>query len=295
MRLAGYDAPAAARKPGPRSRFTLAPQGIPGVYQCMLTKRPREAEFLLIDIGNTHVKLRLASPEALLGTTRRLPTARLLNPGVGADALVRVVERWKFRRAVLSSVVPAATRLATHVLGAAQILRVQQRLEIGVDLSSYPGRKTLGADRLANMAGAMALYGPGPLIVAGFGTAAVFNVVDARGRFLGGVIAPGLAAIHASLPARTAQLPLFRNLKAPARAIGRTTRESLAAGTVLGYRGLVREILATLQAKSGPARVIATGGDAAFLAAQTGLFDVVAPDLTLEGLRVIATYKEKRL
>ncbi len=253
----------------------------------MLTKHPREAEFLLIDIGNTHAKLRLASPEALLGTTHRLPTARLLDPDSGADALIRVVDRWKYRRAVLCSVVPAATRLVTHVLGAAQILRVHQRLDIGVDLSSYPGRKTLGADRLANMAGAMALYGPGPLIVAGFGTAAVFNVIDARGRFLGGVIAPGLAAIHASLPARTAQLP-FRRLTAPARAIGRTTRESLAAGTVLGYRGLVREILAALQAESGPARVIATGGDAGFLAAQTGAFDVVAPDLTLEGLRVIA-------
>lgn len=261
----------------------------------MLTKRPREAEFLLIDIGNTHAKLRLASPERLLGTTRRLPTARLLDPSKGADALARVVDRWKYRRAVLSSVVPAATRLVTSLLGAAQILRVHQRLEIGVDLSSYPGRKTLGADRLANMAGAMALYGPGPLIVAGFGTAAVFNVIDGQGRFLGGVIAPGLAAIHASLPARTAQLPLFRNLKTPARALGRTTRESLAAGTVLGYRGLVREILAALQVESGPARVIGAGGDAAFLAAQTGAFDVVAPDLTLEGLRVIATYKEKLL
>jgi type III pantothenate kinase len=261
----------------------------------MKTTRPREAEFLLIDIGNTHAKLRLASPERLLGSTRRLPTPRLLDPHTGADAFARVVKSWKYRRAVLSSVVPAATRLVTDMLGADSILRIQQRLETGVDLSSYPGRKTLGADRLANMAGAMALYGPGPLIVAGFGTAAVFNVIDARGRFLGGVIAPGLAAIHASLPAHTAQLPLFRNLKTPARAIGRTTRESLAAGTVLGYRGLVREILLALQAEFGPARVIATGGDAAFLAAQTGSFDVVAPDLTLEGLRVIASYKEKVL
>jgi type III pantothenate kinase len=256
----------------------------------MLTKRPREAEFLLIDIGNTHAKLRLASPEALLGSTRRLPTARLLDSRTGAEALTRAVKGWSYRRAVLASVVPAATRLVTGILGAGHLLRVHQRLETGVDFNSYPGRKTLGADRLANMAGAMALYGPGPLIVAGFGTAAVFNVIDARGRFLGGVIAPGLAAIHASLPARTAQLP-FGRLKPPARAAGHTTRESLAAGTVLSFRGLVREILSALQAEAGPARVIVTGGDAAFLAAQIGGFDVVAPDLTLEGLRVIANYQ----
>ena len=92
------------------------------------------------------------------------------------------------------------------------------------------------------------------------------------------------------LPARTAQLPRVKFAGAVPRAIGRDTAGAIRAGTILGYRGLVREIIAGLRAELGaPARVIATGGDARFLAARTGeLFDSVDPDLTLHGLRAIA-------
>ena len=245
------------------------------------------ADFLLIDLGNTSAKLRLATAARLLGQTRRLPTAALLAPG-GAGALEGALAGWRFGGAVLSSVVPAAARAVAAALPG--MGAVGARTDAGVDLRGYPGRRTLGADRLANMAGALARHGPGPLVVVDFGTAATFNALDAAGRFLGGAIAPGLAAVRDYLPARGALLPPVRLAGAPPRAVGRSTAAAIRAGTLLGYRGLVREILDAIRAElGGQAQVVATGGDARFLAARGwGFFDVVDPDLTLHGLRVIA-------
>ena len=245
------------------------------------------ASFLLIDLGNTSAKLRLASATALLGKTRRLPTAALLAPG-GADALRETLAGWRYGRAVLASVVPEAGRVVTAALPDALV--VSRKLDTGVDLRGYPGAKTLGADRLANLAGARDRHGPGPLIVVDFGTAATFNVLDARGRFLGGAIAPGWAVVSGYLSARTAQLPPVRFAGAVPRAIGRNTAGATRAGGRIGFRGLVREIIDALQAELGTsARVIATGSDARFLAGRGGVaFDVVDPALTLHGLRVIA-------
>ncbi len=246
------------------------------------------AIFLLIDLGNTTAKLRLADPETLRGTTRRLPTAALLAAD-GPAALKKSLTGWHYEHAILSSVVPAAARATVAALPG--IVQISPHRHTGVDLRGYPGVKTLGADRLANMAGALARHGPPPLIVVDFGTAATFNVLDARGRFLGGTIAPGLASMTGYLPARAAQLPPIKLAGPPPAAIGRSTAAAMRAGSLLGYRGLVREILAQLRAELGDpsARVVATGGDAAFLSARLDLsFDAVDPDLTLHGLRVIA-------
>ena len=254
------------------------------------------ADFLLIDLGNTSAKLRLAGPDRLLGETRRIPTAGLLAAG-GGDSLRCSLEGWAFRRAVLSSVVPAAARVVLAALPGTLLIRAGMRGG-GVNLEEYPGAATLGADRLANATGALALHGPGPLIVVDFGTAATFNALDGAGRFLGGVIAPGLAAVRDYLPARGAQLPAIDLGQPLERAIGRRTPEAVLAGVVLGFRGMIREIVTSLQAElaSGseePARVVATGGDAAWAAAALpGTFAVVDADLTLHGLRVLAASVE---
>ncbi len=249
------------------------------------------ADFLLIDLGNTAAKLRLAGAGSLRGRTRRVPTAALLAPG-GAAALTAALAGWSYGRAVLSSVVPDAARVVADVVVPGKLLRVSRALDTGVDLRGYPGRKTLGQDRIANLAGALARHGPGPLIVVDFGTAATFNVLDARGAFLGGIIAPGLAAVRDYLSVRAAQLPAVDLRRPPRAAIGRNTQAAILAGVTLGYRGLVREILDALRRELGPARkvrVIATGGDARWVARQLpGTLAAVDPDLTLHGLRVIA-------
>lgn len=238
--------------------------------------RTLSGEFLLIDIGNSQTKLRLAAPDRLLGRTRRLPT------GTIASGWQEVLRGWSYRCVVLASVVPAAMQVVAKLLEA-PMLSVHHRLNTGIDLRRYPGIRTLGADRLADLTGAGALHGPGPLIVADLGTAAVFNGLDANGVFLGGIIAPGFAA----MTARAAQLPRVQ-LRGPVRALGRTTRQALQAGALLGYRGLLREILAEMRSELPGARLVLTGGDAA-RAAELGLeIDVLDPELTLQGLRVIA-------
>ena len=166
------------------------------------------------------------------------------------------------------------------------------RLDTGVDLRGYPGVKTLGADRIANLAGALALHGPPPLIVVDFGTAATFNVLDARGRFLGGVIAPGLASMTGYLPARAAQLPPIQLAGGLPAAIGRHTSAAMRAGALLGYRGLVREILDRLRMRNSATPPRASSPPAATPAswrpASNLPFDAVDPDLTLHGLRITA-------
>ena len=251
----------------------------------------RQAHFLVIDLGNTAAKLRLARAGSLLGKTRRVPIAALLSPA-GPASLQEALAGWDYGYAILSSVVPDAARVIARTIPPDRLLRVSPELDTGVDLRGYPGKATLGQDRLANLAGALALHGPGPLIVVDFGTAATFNALDAKGRFLGGVIAPGLAAVRDYLPSRAAQLPAVDLRRPPRQAIGRNTRAAILAGVAIGYRGLVREILDGLRAELGPkgkVRVIATGGDARWVSRQLpGAFAAVDPDLTLHGLRVIA-------
>lgn len=247
----------------------------------------RPTRFLLVDVGNTSTKLRLAEPARLVGKTWRLATADISRPD-GVISWRHALVDHPFGRLVLSSVVPAATR--TILKESPDALVVDAGTSTGVDLRGYPGARTLGADRLANVAGALALHGPGPLIVVDFGTAATFNALDATGRFLGGVIAPGLRTTAGALTTRTAQLPPVRLIGPFPRAIGRGTQAALRAGALLGFRGMIREIVAALRAELGQeARVVATGGDARQVERWGGVdFAVVDPELTLQGLRIIA-------
>ncbi len=251
------------------------------------------AEFLLIDVGNTTTKLRLATHTRLLGKTRRLLTTDLTRTTASASASLRtMLAEWEPARVVVSSVVPDAMRAILRMFP--RTVPVTADLDAGVDLRGYSGTATLGADRIANVVGALARHGPGPLIVVDFGTAATFNALDARGRFLGGIIAPGRSAVANYLPAHTAQLPPIRLAGQVPRAIGRNTREAMRAGAIIGYRGLVRELVDALRAELAPGagetvRIIATGGDAAWVARiLPGTFAATEPDLTLHGLRLIA-------
>ena len=161
----------------------------------------------------------------------------------------------------------------------------QDLIGVGID---YPKPETIGADRLANAAAAMALYGS-PAVVVDFGTAVTFDVVNPEGKYCGGVIAPGLNAMTDYLHNRTALLPRVR-LREPRQAIGRSTAEAMRSGAIHGYRGLIAEILRQILKEipsTSRAHLIATGGDAALIAGSTALFSAVSPHLTLEGLRLI--------
>ena len=165
-------------------------------------------------------------------------------------------------------------------------LTPQVQLGVGID---YPNPKKIGADRLANAAAVAAIYGC-PAIVVDFGTAVTFDIVSAQRKYIGGVIAPGLESMTNFLYQRTALLPKL-SLQEPRSAVGRSTIEAMRSGAVIGYRGLVREIIARIKAERFPGKkvhVIATGGYADLIAGRLREIDAVHPNLTLEGLRIVA-------
>ena len=239
-------------------------------------------DYLLVDISNSYVKLAFASRERIAQPTR-LPTNRLT-----ATALRRILRARKVGTVVVSSVVPKKDTAILSAAGSTRTLFLTPKLDLGVGID-YPAPRSIGADRLANAAAVSELYGY-PAIVVDFGTAVTFDVVSAGGDYVGGVIAPGLEAMTNFLYQRTALLPKL-TLREPTRAIGKSTRDAMMSGAVLGYRGLVREILARLTTENFPRRkprMVATGGYAHLIARKLPEIEAVHPNLTLEGLRIIA-------
>jgi type III pantothenate kinase len=149
--------------------------------------------------------------------------------------------------------------------------------------------KEVGADRIVNTLATHRLYG-GPAIAIAFGTATVFDCISAEGDYLGGAIAPGMVVALESLTRSAAQLYQVELVRPP-RAIGRSTVETMQSGLVLGFAGLVEGLVKRLKREmDGPAsgiRVIATGGLAEVVAPETPAIDVIDPQLTLKGLRLI--------
>jgi len=242
---------------------------------------------LLFDIGNTHTHTGLADDRRVLKQT---DISTLAWFGGGAAALVKkFVGAAKIDGAILCSVVPRATPLIRKAVRAAwkldtMVLTPRTIHGVGID---YPKPASIGPDRLANAVAACERFGA-PVVVVDFGTAVTFDVVDAKGNYVGGIIAPGLAAMTNYLHEKTALLPKIeiREIKT---AIGKSTEEAMLVGAVHGYRGLVRELIAELKrelrAKKLP--VVATGGYAKLIAAKLPEISAVAPGLTLEGLRLV--------
>src|SRR5438874_1615543 len=248
----------------------------------MRASRSLTTDYLLIDVSNSFVKLAFATTEKI-GIPTRLATSKLT-----ATALRRILRGRKVGTVVVSSVVPRRNEAIRAAARSTRVLFLNPKLDLGVGID-YPRPRSIGADRLANAAAVAQLYGS-PAIVVDFGTAVTFDVVSARGDYVGGVIAPGLEVMTNYLYQRTALLPKL-TLREPPRAIGKTTRDAMMSGAVFGYRGLVREILARLTAENFPEKkphLVATGGYAELIARKLPEIEAVQPNLTLEGLRIVA-------
>lgn len=245
------------------------------------------SDYLLIDISNSFTKIAF-STRSRISNPIRIPTDRLTTKKLSAVMRGRTVKRF-----VVCSVVPARNRVVRQVAaGCAKILWLGPQINLGVKID-YPEPKLIGADRLANAAAVAELYGY-PAIVVDFGTAVTFDIISAAGAYIGGVIAPGLDAMTNFLYQRTALLPRL-SLREPKRAIGKSTEEAMMSGAVYGYRGLVCEILAQIKAeqfRGQEVRIVATGGYAQLIAARVPAIDSVHPNLTLEGLRLVANLND---
>lgn len=236
--------------------------------------------YLLIDNSNTRTKFVLSTSEALLKERRMIPTRE-----VSEERLDDALKGLHYDAAVVCSVVPrVADVLRNWLTRPSHFLSCDSRLGVGID---YPSPRQIGADRLANAAGAVAYYGY-PCIVVDFGTAVTFDVIGPERTYLGGAIAPGLASMGDYLARNTALLPAIEPHE-PKHAIGTSTVEAMHSGAVYGYRGMVKEILAKLEEEMGRRpTVVATGGDAALIARGVPRIDHVDPDITLNGLRMVA-------
>lgn len=242
---------------------------------------------LLFDIGNTNTHVGLADGARVIFQAD-IPTAGWRN-GTGAKALRRFAGQARIEGAALCSVVPRITprvKRAIKTLWNLPAFELTPKTLRGVGID-YPKPETIGPDRLANAVAAKHRFGA-PVVVVDFGTAVTFDVVDARGNYVGGIIAPGLAAMTDYLHEKTALLPriLIREVKS---AVGKSTEHAMLVGAVHGYRGLVRELIAELkrELKANRLPVVATGGYAKLIAAKLPEISRVEPNLTLEGMRLV--------
>jgi type III pantothenate kinase len=146
--------------------------------------------------------------------------------------------------------------------------------------------REVGSDRIVNAAAAHHLYG-GPIIITDLGTATTFDIISKEGDYLGGVIAPGINTAAESLFMQTAMLPKVELVR-PKHAIGTNTITAMQSGIIFGYAALIEGMVARIQQElEEKAKVVATGGWAELMAKETPAIDVVNPDLTLIGLRLI--------
>ncbi len=243
---------------------------------------------LTIDVGNTNTVLGVFDGERLVESWRVKTDARDT-----ADELALTFRGLLDDRAVTGV---AACSTVPAVLGELRLMLdryyadlptviVEPGVRTGVPLL-YDNPKELGADRIVNTLAAYHLYG-GPAVVVDFGTSTNFDVVSARGEFLGGVLAPGIEISIDALAARAARL-LKVELARPRSVIGKSTVEALQSGILYGFAGqvdgLVRRIVAEL---GGHATVVATGGLATLVIAESETIQKHEPNLTLIGLRLV--------
>lgn len=247
---------------------------------------------LAIDVGNTNITLGLYEGDQL-GPRWRLATNHERMPdefGLQFVGLIAHVGRQvkDISGICLASVVPPLTskivEACRRYLGADPLV-VDAGVKTGVRIR-YEDPRAVGADRIVDAAAVKELYGC-PACVVDFGTATTFDAISAEGDYLGGAIAPGIGIAAEALFQRTAKLPRV-DLQRPPNVIGRNTVHAMQSGLLFGYVALVEGMVARFRKELGAnMRVIATGGLAEVVAQETDVIQIIAPWLTLDGLRLI--------
>ena len=247
---------------------------------------------LVIDVGNTNMVLGIYRGDELLENWRVETRASRTEDELGILLLqlfgVAKVDIGDVTDVIVSCVVPPMLRgirvMAKRYLGLEPLV-VGPGTKTGMPIR-YENPREVGADRIVN---AVAAYEQvkSELIIVDFGTATTFDAVSSNGEYLGGAICPGLVVSTEALFQRASKLPRVQ-VAEPKCVIGRTTVDSLTSGIFYGAVGMVDTIVAGMKAElGGNPKVFATGGLATLIASKSESIDVVAPMLTLEGLRII--------
>jgi len=248
---------------------------------------------LALDVGNTNIKCGIFEGDKMLHAWR-VATNRVSTSdeyGITFVDLFRYndITPSQIKGAIFASVVPGINYTIEHMITdffPVKPLQVGPGMKTGLAIK-YDNPKELGADRLASAVGALSLYG-GPLIVIDFGTATTFGAIARDGTLLGGCIAPGIKVASEALVDRTAKL-MKVELNKPESIIGKSTVTGLQAGIIYGYIGQVEYIIRRIRREMGEpdAKVVATGGLANLIAAESKAIEIINPELTLVGLNLL--------
>jgi len=269
---------------------------IPGIIVPVWAKlgsKKREQMLLAFDIGNTNIVVGCFDKDKLLFEWR-LKTdlertvdeysailSSLLAQDIGRDVV--------FDSAIISSVVPPMTSDIVRVVKSTfkvSPLIVGPGVKTGLQIKTVDP-SVVGADRVVNAVAVRALYGT-PALVIDFGTATSFDVVSESGSYEGGIIAPGVKISIDALVERTAKLPRIE-IAWPDSVLGKTTVRAMQSGSVIGYACMVDGLVAELEREVGKFKfIVATGGIGKLFSEHCKLIQHFEPNLTLQGLRILA-------
>lgn len=247
---------------------------------------------LVLDVGNTNITVGIYEGNRLnhhwRTTTVRDRTADEM--GIFIKGLFRDkgFHEKNLDGIVVSSVVPP---IMTAIEEMCQSYFHHSPLIVGPGIKTglsikYENPRDVGADRIANAVAAIQTFGP-PLIVVDFGTATTFCVIDEKSQYLGGVIAPGIKIATEALFQNAAKLPRIELVR-PKSVVGRNTITSMQSGVIFGFVGQVDGIVERIRQEiSLPFQVVATGGLASLVSADSKTIQHTSPYLTLDGLRIL--------
>jgi type III pantothenate kinase len=247
---------------------------------------------LAVDIGNTNVTIGVFEGDELKATWRMYTRLNQM-PDEYAIFLLNLLKQngmevGDIGEVAVSCVVPPLrgtfSQLFQRYFGTTPLI-VGPGIRTGIRIRMDNPRE-VGSDRIANAAAAHSLYNETVIVVA-MGTATAFDTVTKSGDYIGGAVAPGIAISAEALFTRTAALPRVELVR-PKNAIGTNTIAAIQSGLIFGYAGLIEGIVSQIQKElDEKAMVVATGGYAETVAGETDVIDVVNPDLTLRGLKML--------
>ncbi|WP_218814375.1 type III pantothenate kinase [Rickettsiella endosymbiont of Dermanyssus gallinae] len=257
---------------------------------------------LCLDVGNTHMLggvfekgprkdkpiFRFRYATSLLGSADQF--------GIFLISILKVhgLNPTEIEAVALSSVVPNYDYTLRHCFAQyfkkAQCFLLQPGIKTGLNIRCKNPNE-VGADRIANAIGAIALFPEKPLIVVDMGTATTLCAIRANRDYLGGAILPGMRLCMEALKNNTAKL-MAVNIEEPVSYIGKTTRESIQSGLYYGHLGALKELILGFKKEvfSGKkVKVIGTGGFSQLYEGKE-LFDILIPELVLLGLKKAFEY-----
>lgn len=247
---------------------------------------------LAIDVGNTNIVVALYNKNEIKNHWRLATDLNRTSDEIGFSLLqclgIEGLSAAQINDVIISSVVPpvmhALNNAVRRYIGCEPMI-IGPGIKTGMNIR-YDNPKEVGADRIVNAVAAVKKYGA-PVIIVDFGTATTYCVIDKFGDYLGGVITAGVKISVDALEERAAKLSKVEIVR-PKHVIGKSTAEAMQAGAVYGQVGQVDGIVKRLKSELGyDCRVVATGGLAPTIAAESETIDCVDKMLTLCGLKII--------